>query len=205
MSLITMMLKGGLLVLLPLLVSFLLIMEMAQLVVAIATPLADLFPAGTFDKLLFHPIVMAIILLLATSFMIGLFMKSKTAVHLGKWFEEKSLDRLPIYPFVKRLIYGLLGAEEEGDFNPALLDTGGGQRVFCYIVEDHGDGDLTIIVPSAPSAFSGLVKIVPKSLVTPIESKLSNTSKVLSQLGIGACQLIKQKAPQTSTEVRSVE
>ncbi len=205
MSLITRILKGGFLVLLPLLLLILLLTQIAQLVVTIATPLADLFPAGTFDNLLFHPIVMAIILMLATSFVIGLTMESQMASRLGKWLVEKTLGRLPIYQFVKSLIDGFLGAEKDGVIKPALLDTGGGQRGFCYIVEDHGDGDLTIMVPEAPSGFAGLVKIVPKSLVTPIESNLGNTSKVLSHLGIGACQLTKQKAPLNSTEVRSVE
>ena len=40
---------GGLLVLLPILLFILLLMEIVQMVVGLATPIADLFPAGTFD------------------------------------------------------------------------------------------------------------------------------------------------------------
>lgn len=200
MSLITTTLKGGFLVLLPLLLFIMMLTKIIELFIGLATPLADLFPAGIFDDPQ-YPVALAIILLLGASFFIGLAMKSQMATRLGKWFEEKTFGRLPIYKFVKSLIDSFLGPEDDRVFKPALFDTGGGQSEFCYIVEDHGDGDLTIMVPWAPTAFSGSVKIVPKSLVTPIESTLGDASMVLSHLGIGACQLIKQKAPQASIEV----
>ena len=41
--------QGGLFVLLPLLLLFLLLAEVMELLVGIATPIADLFPQGTFD------------------------------------------------------------------------------------------------------------------------------------------------------------
>ena len=41
---------GGLFVLLPILLLYLLLAEALDLIVALATPIADLFPEGTFGK-----------------------------------------------------------------------------------------------------------------------------------------------------------
>ena len=69
---------GGLFILLPLLLLFLLLSEVMDLLVGIATPIADLFPQGTFDEAKF-PVILALLLLIGTSFLIGLWLHSKTA------------------------------------------------------------------------------------------------------------------------------
>lgn len=57
---------GGLLVLLPILLLILLLMEIVQLVVGLATPIADLFPAWTFEDPQ-HLIALAVFLLFGAS------------------------------------------------------------------------------------------------------------------------------------------
>ncbi len=194
MAFLTTIFKGGFLILLPLLLFFMLLTEIIQMVVGLATPLADLFPAGLFDDPQ-YPVALAIILLLAVSFVIGLAMKSQAAGRLGKWVEQKTVGKLPIYRFVKNLVEGLLGAEDKASFKPGLIESGEGQREFCYIVEDHGDGELTILIPWAPAGFAGAVKIVPKSTVQALDATLGDASLVMNHLGLGACKLIKPNIP----------
>jgi uncharacterized membrane protein len=62
-------LLGGLVLLLPLLLFYLLFSELMGIVVALATPIADLFPEDTFDKLS-NPVIVAILLLMGTSFIL---------------------------------------------------------------------------------------------------------------------------------------
>lgn len=190
MSFFTTIFKGGFLILLPLLLFFMLLSEIVDMVIGLATPLADLFPKGLFDDPQ-YPVALALILLLAASFVIGLAMKSSAAIRMGNWVEEKTVGKLPIYRFVKNLVDGLLGAEDKASFKPALIECGEEQREFCYIVEDHGDGELTILVPWAPASFAGSVKIVQKSQVQELDQGLGDASLVLNHLGLGACKLIK--------------
>ena len=124
---------GGLLVLLPVLLFILLLMEIVQMVVGLATPIAALFPAGTFDDPK-YPVALAVILLFGASLLIGIAMKSRAAQDLGKWIEKKTVDKLPLYRFVKSLVSGLVGAEKAGRFKPALFDAGNGQREIVYLV-----------------------------------------------------------------------
>ena len=190
MSFVTTSLKGGFLVLLPLLLFFMMLTEIIQMVIGLATPLADLFPAGIFDDP-HYPVALAIILLLVVSFVIGLAMKSQAAGRMGNWVEQKTVGKLPIYRFVKNLVEGLLGAKDKASFKPALIESGEGQREFCYIVEDHGDGELTILIPWAPAGFAGAVKVIPKSKVQELDASLGDVSLVMNHLGLGTCKLIK--------------
>ena len=62
---------GGLFVLLPVLLLYLVLTEALEMVVALATPIADLFPKGTFDQVT-SPVIIALILIVGVSFLIGL-------------------------------------------------------------------------------------------------------------------------------------
>ena len=104
---------GGLLVLLPLVLFYLLMDEIIELLIALATPIADLFPGGLFDNLKL-PGVIALILLVGTSFVFGLALRSANLRRFGSWLEETLLGKLPIYKAVKRLSHGLLGAAATG-------------------------------------------------------------------------------------------
>ena len=182
--------QGGLLVLLPILLFILLLTEIVQMVVGLATPIADLFPAGTFDDPK-YPVALAVILLFGASLLIGIVMKSNAATRLGNWIQEKTLDKLPIYRFVKTLVAGLVGAEKTGSFKPALFDAGNGQREIVYLVEDLGDGDFTALFPHAPTGFAGQVKIVAKDRITPLDASLGDVSLVFNHMGLGAGRLLK--------------
>ena len=160
------------------------------MVVGLATPIADLFPAGTFDDPK-YPVALAVILLFGASLLIGMVMKSNAATRLGNWIQEKTLDKLPIYRFVKTLVAGLVGAEKTGSFKPALFDAGNGQREIVYVVEDLGDGDLTALFPHAPTGFAGQVKIVAKDRIAPLDASLGDVSLVMNHMGLGAGRLLK--------------
>ncbi len=184
---------GGLLVLLPILLFILLLMEIVQMVVGLATPIAGLFPAGTFDDAK-SPVVLAVILLAGTSLLIGIAMRSSAAQRLGNWIQEKTLNKLPIYRFVKTLVSGLVGAEKSGSFKPALFDAGNGQREIVYVIEDLGDGEFTALFPHAPTGFAGQVKIVAKDRITPLDASLGDVSLVMNHMGLGAGRLLKPQA-----------
>ena len=190
MNFIKLTVQGGLLVLLPILLFILLLMEIVQLVVGLATPIAGLFPAGTFNDPK-HPLALAVILLAGASLLIGIAMRSSAAQRLGNWIQKKTLDKLPIYRFVKTLVSGLVGAEKSGSFKPALFDAGNGQREIVYLVEDLGDGGFTALFPHAPTGFAGPVKIVAKNRIAPLDASLGDVSLVMNHMGLGAGELLK--------------
>jgi uncharacterized membrane protein len=180
---------GGLFVLLPLILFYLLLAEMLQLVVALATPIADLFPKGTFDRIN-APVLIALILIVGASFLFGLALRSTILRRFGLWTERAVLGRLPLYNVVKSLSRGLIGAKEEGAFRPAILNSPDGEREIVYVIEDHGDGQVTVLVPWAPASFAGSVKIISGERIEMLDASLGDTSRVLGHWGMGARELM---------------
>jgi uncharacterized membrane protein len=180
---------GGLLVLLPVLLLFLLIAEILQLVIALATPIADLFPKGTFDEINF-PVLIALILIVGASFVLGLAMHSAAGRRFGGWIEKNILGRLPAYNAVKSLTKGFVGEKEGASFRPALLISPDGERELAYVIEDHGDGQATVMIPWSPAAFAGSVKIVNQDRIELLDTNLGDFSRVLSHWGVGVRDML---------------
>jgi len=183
---------GGLFVLLPIILLFLALNEVMGVLVAMATPFADLFFPGRFDETKF-PVLVAILLLIGFSFILGLVMLSDTSRRFGNWIERIILGRLPAYNAIKSLTAGFANSQEESSFKPALLKAASGEKDLVYIVEDHGDGNLTVMLPWAPTPFAGIIKIVPKERVEPLSVSLTKMTEALSQWGIGTKNLIMEK------------
>ena len=180
---------GGLFVLLPLVLFYLLLSELLQVVVALATPIADLFPKGTFDQVKM-PVVIGIVLIVGASFLFGLALRSASLRGLGLWIERTLLDRLPLYNAVKRMGRGLVGAQGDSAFRSGLFSSSNGEKEIVYVIEDHGDGQMTILLPFAPASFAGSVKIVSSDRIEILETSFGDASRVIAHWGVGARELL---------------
>jgi uncharacterized membrane protein len=176
---------GGLFVLVPILLVYLMVSEALDLVFSMAGPIADLFPKGTFDRINF-PRIMALLLILGVAFLTGLVFR----LELAKWFESTMLRRLPIYNAFRGLTRGFVEGGEDGAFGTALLISPDGERTLVYVIEEHGGGPVTVLVPWAPTAFSGALKIVDRERIEFLDATLGDVSRVLSQWGVGARDLL---------------
>ncbi len=179
---------GGLFVLLPVLLLYMLLAEALKLVVALATPIADLFPKEVFTKIE-APFLIALVLIVAVSFLLGLALRSAALSRMGDWIEDTVLSRFPAYAVLKRLTKGF-GKEEATAFKPAFLISAEGWKEIAYVIEDHGDGQLTVLVPWAPTAFSGSVRVVDRDRVEMLDASLGDVSKVLGLWGMGMRELL---------------
>jgi uncharacterized membrane protein len=193
-------LLGGLFVLLPLILLYLLLSELLQVVVALATPIADLFPKGTFDQVKM-PVVIGIILIVGASFLFGLALRSASLRRLGLWIEGVLLDKLPLYNATKRLGRGLVGAQENSAFRSGIFSSANGEKEIVYVIEDHGDGQMTILCPFAPASFAGSVKIVSADRIEVLDTSFGDASRVIAHWGVGAKELLGKK----STEERRMK
>jgi uncharacterized membrane protein len=180
---------GGLFVLLPILLLYLLMAEALELIVVLAEPIADLFPKGTFDEIK-YPVAVGLILIMGLSFLIGLALRSENGRRLGRWVERTVLGRLPAYNALKNLTTGFAEAGKDGAFKTAVLNSNSGEREIVYIVEDHGNGQLTVLLPWAPMAFTGSVKVINEDRLELMDANLGDVSRVLSQWGVGVRNLL---------------
>ena len=58
----------------------------------------------------------------------------------------------------------------------------------------HGDGRATVMVPWTPTPMAGSVKIVPADRLELLDASLGDVTRVLSQWGVGARELVSRPA-----------
>ena len=183
---------GGLFVLLPILLFYLLLAELLDVMVALAAPIADLFFQGAFERVN-APVLVAVVLIIGAAFLLGLALRSMALRRIGFWIERSVLGRMPLYGAVKSLSRGLIGAKEDTAFRPAVLKSADDERGIVYVIEDHGDGQVTVLVPWAPASFAGSVKIMPSDRIEMLGASLGDVSRALGHWGVGVRDLLAEK------------
>ena len=177
---------GGLLVVFPLLVLWLAIREIGALLVAMADPIGHaiewLLPTVELDRMYFLGLI-AGVLILAVSFIAGLLVKSQFISGLGRSIEEAVLAKLPMYTMLKRLSASWIAGQKQS-FTPVLYKTGEGAQDPCFAIKDHGNGRVTVLMPFAPAAFAGTVRIVSKSDLDYLDCSFDELSRSIVNFGI---------------------
>ena len=185
-------LVNGLAMLLPVVLVFLAIKEIFELLVNIATPIADLFPPGTFDHVKEAEII-AVLLIAGLAIILGILSKVKAGRVLGHSIEQYTLNKIPMYRMLKSLVGAFLNLESEESFKPALLDNDNGDLEPAYIIEDRGRPRVVVMIPWAPTAFAGSVKLVKRERVHRLDVTLDEFSLSLTHLGTGMSELLPEE------------
>ena len=185
-------LVNGLVILLPVVLVFLAIKEIFGLLVGIATPIADLFPAGTFDHIKETEII-AVLLIMGMAIILGVLSKIKAGRILGKSIEKYTLYKVPMYRMLKSLVGAFLDLESEDSFKPAFLENASGDLEPVYVIEDRGRPRVVVLVPWAPTAFAGSVKLVQRERVHYAGVSLDEFSLALTHLGTGMSELLPEE------------
>jgi uncharacterized membrane protein len=100
-------LVNGLAILLPVVLVFLAIKEIFELLVNVATPIADLFPSGTFDHVK-ETEILAVLLIMGLAVFVGILSKVKAGQALGHSIEKHTLYKIPMYRMLKSLVGAFL-------------------------------------------------------------------------------------------------
>ena len=179
----------GLYVLLPLLFLFLLIRELIELLVVVATPIADLFPEDTFDTEN-ETEILAALLIVGTALVLGLLAKIPATRDAGRYIGARTVDHLPFYRMLRTLVSAFLDLDESESFKPALVHQPSGEIEPAYIIEDTGRPYLAVLFPWSPTAFSGSIKAVPREWVEELTLTLDEFSLVISNYGIGLADAV---------------
>jgi uncharacterized membrane protein len=175
---------GGVLVWIPLVLCYLMFSELLEVLIAMARPVAEMVTIEGLDNDT-EVLLIAILILLICSFGFGLALRSVRMQQFGNWFENAVLSKFPIYRPIKSLSHSLLGAVSKDSYTCGILEDTSGVRELVYIVEDPGNGYLTVLTPWAPTGLSGAVKIVKADMIKPIDASVGDATIIMSNLGMG--------------------
>jgi uncharacterized membrane protein len=190
-------LLGGLFILLPLMLLWIGLDEIIGLIVAMATPIADMFPPGVFEDDLKLPGIVALVLIIGASFILGLAARSAWLSGVGRKFETTVLNKVPMYRMLKIISSALIDSGN-GDIKPALIRDGAGGGEPCYVIEFHEDGRATVLLPWSPASFAGSIRVVQQSNLEILSCTLDEYSRCISQVGVGVEECL-AKAPEGNT------
>jgi uncharacterized membrane protein len=182
----------GLVILIPLVILFVTFRELLEIMVGLATPIADLFPEDTFD-VEHETEILAILLIIGTAVILGAMAAIKPARIAGSWFEEKTLDVIPMYRMLKSLMSAMLNIEEDQSFKPAFFHASEATREPVYVVEDRGNGWAVVMCPWSPTPFAGSVKVVQSDRLEILPVTLDEFSLALTHFGLGMSDVIQKK------------
>jgi len=173
----------GLYVLLPLLLLGIGLAEIGGLLAAMVDPIADMFPSDYFDDVKW-PGVLAMLMIVVTSILLGLFARIPFVASLAQKFEMSVLFRVPMYKMLKIISSALIDTDTS-EVSAALVkdDDGGGDP--CYVMERHENGMATVLLPWSPASFAGSIKVVPASRLQYLDCSVDEYSRSISFMGIG--------------------
>jgi uncharacterized membrane protein len=182
---------GGVFFLLPLVLAFLLLEKAFHFVNKIAVPFAKVLPFSAIAGIQ-TPYVMAVMILIAIGFFAGLIAKTS----LGGRFRnstQKLLDKIPGYTLLRVFTAEVQGGEGVSGSPVGLVDWGNDNWQWCFIVERHANGYVTIFIPGAPKPNSGSVRFLPARQIKEVSVPVSLVVKCLTQSGLGSLDLLKDK------------
>jgi uncharacterized membrane protein len=184
---------GGLFVLLPIVVVGVILTRIVLATRKVAqSAIATL--VGRDPEWVPFPLILAILIVVGVSFLLGLALISRSGRSTSGWVERKLLVRLPGYRAARAIIGGLINPDRDGVMKPGLLSLSDGADCFVFITEVHPDGRLTIYLPNSPNPGAGDVRIVDSSLVRPLHAPIPEIAGALQEWGVGSAAVLTKAA-----------
>ena len=186
-------LVDGILLALPLGIAAFLLYRIVGALVSVMAPVAHLLPPGRWFGVAALELAAAALALLGLV-ALGAFARSAPGRRLVATLDSVVAGKFPGYMMMKSVAADFSGAQSDGGLQPALVSFDD-NTVLGYVVEDAGSAELvTVFVPSAPSAGSGSVVMVPRERVQPLDVPSNAVRQAMKQRGIGLQELARTGA-----------
>ena len=174
---------GGVLVILPVALLAAAAAKAISVVQGVLTPIVEILPAW-----LQHPWVVAAFLVVAFCFLAGVLVRTRFARVAGRAVDRGFLEKIPGYTVFKTLTHRLSGQGDESA-EVALVSFEDHQEI-GFVMERLADGRSAVFLPSAPTATSGGLMIVPAERIRILDVPMKKAFGCFSHWGTGAAELL---------------
>jgi len=182
---------GGLAVVLPGILLFLIFRWLFNRVTDIIQPLTNLVIAkSSFQELFADALV--IVVILAVCFIVGVVVRTKVGRFVQENLENRILQLAPGYPTIKSVVMQFIGKEKSPFSTVALVRLFGNETLMtAFVTDTHDNGRVTVFVPTGPNPTSGLIFHVHKQYVHPIRISVEETMRSIIGCGVGSAALLR--------------
>lgn len=175
----------GFFILLPIALIVFLFGEILELFEMGADVLAKLVPRTTIAGIdVSHWI--ALFLLVVVAVLLGCLSRTEFGSRIGKFIQDKVLNRVPAYSVMRDLSSQFAGFKESTRFSPAVVKMPMDTQVLAFIVEELDNGDYVILIPTAPTPMVGQIQHVARARVAPLQVPMTRAVNCISSWGLGA-------------------
>ena len=200
-------LLGGATVLLPI-VLFLLLMQWLVAFLAGFTEPVILLLTGEPQSNDFLTVLMALSLIIGSSFLIGLLIRTRVGGWLNRWMDRLLVRIAPGYRTIRDLVAQILGGSRDSNLlggTPVLARIYGPDSpvsVTAIVTSRHENGWITVFVPTAPLPTSGLTYHLPPECIEPLSGvTVEEAMRTIVACGAGSADLFaRQKRPVLTEE-----
>lgn len=175
---------GGVIVIMPIYLSALLLLKALAGVIGLVAPISQQLPAT-----LQFPQVIAITLLIGACFACGIALRTALGLRAKNALERALLEKIPGYTLIRGLAGRLAGKEDEQAFTVVLAEIEDA-LVPAFLVEDCGDDQCAIFVPSVPTPAAGAIYIIAKERIHRVDVPFTQAVAVISKWGAGSSELL---------------
>jgi uncharacterized membrane protein len=175
---------GGVLVIIPVYLSLLLLLKGLAGVVGLVAPITQGLP----DTLPLREAI-AMMVLVAVCFISGIAVRTGPGLRAKKALERSLLEKIPGYELIRGLAGRIVGDTKDETFTVVLAEIEDA-LVPAFLVEDCGDGQCAIFVPSVPTPAAGAIYIIANERVHPVDVPFTQAVSVISKWGAGSRELL---------------
>ena len=155
--------------------------------------LTDIAESAGYDNVFSATVALVILtfILFSILYVVGSLVHTRLGMWTFQQFEKKILAQIPGYGVLKNILRGFTDEEIEA-FLPALVQLGpDGTKVIAFVMEDNGDGTVTVFVPNAPIVTIGGIHVVDTGRVTYLGASQVQTMTCISEWGAGSRRLLR--------------
>jgi uncharacterized membrane protein len=183
---------GGVIVLLPVLLTGFLLNWLFNFITGLINPLTKMVvEKAQMQKYVAD--VLVILIITAICFMVGLLVRTKLGRFFHRQMEKRILKVMPGYTLFRNTIKQFLGQDKAPVSRVALVQAFGNSTLMTgFVTDEHPDGRYTVFVPSALNPTTGLILHMEKEYVHLVDVSVEDTMRSIISCGAGSTQLLKK-------------
>jgi len=153
-----------------------------------------------------HPRIIAVVLLLAICFLVGLVIQTTIGGQVRQIVERGVLEKLPGYTMLRGFARQLTEFGTTEGFQPVLVEIEEA-LVPAFLIEEHNGERCTVFVPSVPTPMAGTIYIIARSRVHLLDVSAMAVMKCISKWGANSGELVAayDRGPQPVNEAKSID
>jgi len=185
-------LVGGVMVVAPLVILYIVFDMVFKLIVGLIRPLSSVLSSSIgLNITLAHLLTVALILV--GCFLIGLLVMTRLGKFFHRQIENRFLKRIPGYGITKDVVLQFSGEKEVPFTKVVLFKPFGGSVLQTGFITDHHEsvGYITVFAPTGPNPTTGMIYHIPREDAQVVNVRAENAIRSVIGCGAGSGDLFK--------------